>query len=109
MSRTYTQRQGGLHSFAGGTVAVFTVPAGELWVIRNISAICESTELFGLQGFELLINGALFVHGRKGADCTALTPYNWEGRQAAVATDVLELVTPDSGWSVLVTGYAFQT
>lgn len=108
MSKTYTQPLGQLLNSSVGQAAILNVPAGELWVIRNVDAFLQGSPQLGLFGFQLYLSGGWYWWGNSFPYVEAHKPYRWEGRQALTANQSVGAYTGDPGWNILITGYVFE-
>lgn len=103
MAQPYTRLLGSSSwSAAVGSVELATVPAGEVWIVRNISLMCDSAAAMGVW----LDHGGLKWIVRVQAP-TALTTHTYEGRQVLVAGDRLGFQATGGSGTVLVSGYVF--
>lgn len=99
MSLPYTIRMlGGLATPAAGLEA--TVPAGYVWVIRDISALAAQA---GSINVCVLIAGQAFIWGV--TSLTAEASVSWSGRQVANAGEQLQAITQGQNTYFLVSGY----
>lgn len=106
-SKTYTERLGTGYNLSVGRVLLFTVPGGEIYIVRTMDAILPVTWALGLFGFGMEDEGEFVLWGVSQPYVEAGVPYHWEGRQAFAAGQQLWVSVSDPGWNVFVTGYVF--
>lgn len=99
-----------LMKVAPATIATSTssnVPAGYLWVVRNID--CVIAGVFGeSSGGKVTVadSSGCLIWQVSGYGFTENSHAQWEGRQVLVAGDHLVVVTTTPGASVRISGYA---
>lgn len=89
---------GGGGGFAG------PVPAGYLWVVRDVVAWDEGPPHLSV-GWTLYTGGGSFICGVDPSRGRARTAYHWEGRQVVETGDTLNLNTTSATMTARVTGY----
>lgn len=111
MSSTYTQRIWLDGAVGPGTVPGPIVPAGQLWVVRDVQLIYDTTPYGTTVGgitLHVMPANAIFA-GVGPADAVAGRLFSLELRQVLVPGDQIEAYTGDTGWSVAISGYVFNT
>jgi len=107
MSRVYSAQLCVNAVAGGGTTFLATVPAGTVWVLRDMRASYSVTGLDPLAGFEVLLNAAIRLWTVGPLGVKPVYTYPWEGRTVLDPGDELSLYSGDSAlWSIVVSGYA---
>ena len=104
MAFAYTRQLAWHDSTAAEDVALGTVPAGRIWVIRdvvidNTNATTSTVAIYGR------ISGQPATWTLLREDLLAEKVFHWEGRLAVPAGQVIRWVTTQSSCRVVVTGY----
>lgn len=103
MSAVYTKRFLAVAGTTSGGQA--TVPAGRVWIVRDVSVICTSgvasdqivANFLGGPGFwSALLGTAEFFHSA-----------HWDGHLGLVAGESVGLAVIRGTWSGAITGYEF--
>lgn len=112
MSTTYTQllvEEGPIG--AGPLQTLFIVPAGQLWVARDVCFYNEAKPATLLPGVCMCVAnfddvpfaGVGAIEARYGK------VYRYELRQAFNPGDEARVTTTETGWTIRITGYIFNT
>jgi hypothetical protein len=89
----------------GGPTPLASPPAGTVWVIRSMSAAFTEPTSVPLDGFVVMMNGALWLWSTV-FPVVGQFAYQWDGRHVLGASDTLDFSSPDSAlWSLVVSGY----
>jgi hypothetical protein len=106
VAKVYSTRLAELVGLGAGGTALPVPPAGNVWVVRNISAAYLGAPTIALSGFSVqlasgcvvwLLDGPVIVPGRS---------YDWGGRHVLNPGDTWEFTSSDaSDWSLIVSGY----
>lgn len=89
-----------------GAHSIGPVPAGFVWVVRDIDSYNDGVTSAAVAGWSLssVSGGAPFAGVPSGwAQCGQF--YQWSGRQVIDEGDELALEAFGSGWSVRISGY----
>ena len=111
MSSTYTALLWSDGDVPAGITPGPTVPAGVLWVVRDVQLY------WGGPLYELSVSGIVLqatsdhsvIAGVGQGDACPQRLFSLELRQVLTAGDSLRAVSGDDGWSLRVSGYAFNT
>lgn len=108
-SVTYTQSLFETQSTAAGVTHLATVPAGKLWVVRDVTFFYRPQDPAQGIGHALLTstNSLAVIWGVGASDSVAGTVFHAELRQAVGPGDGLSSDCFRAGWSLRVTGYVF--
>lgn len=89
----------------GGPFELGAVPAGFVWVVRSVVAFNLQAWPLGLGGLQLLDNlgAVLWAVGKPEARSQKL--YSSTVHQTMTTFDRLSAVTPDTGWTIRVSGF----
>lgn len=107
MANLYSKYLGGGAFAGGGTSTIGIVPAGVIWVVRNVDYIF--LPVGGLTG-----KGAgIYIHGADGFKCFSIgapdvvggRAYHLEGRQVFNTGDTVQVFAYEAGWGYRVSGY----
>jgi hypothetical protein len=104
VGNVYTKRLA--HASGGSQTQLFTVPAGRVWVVKDI--VFAFTGPVGAIGVILVEPGQLYLAYAKAVaspelDYRQMTQALTEGEQLLV-----QIVDPNSATTIVVTGYDFQ-
>jgi len=107
--RPYTQLLWWTEALPAGFTAGPFVPAGRLWVVRDIVAYYGSGVAFEQLGkLQIVEVGSdRFIGGVGAADAKGGTVYNIETRQVLNAGEQLGVFTGIDGWLFTISGYDF--
>lgn len=85
------------------------VPAGFVWVVRDIRAINLQQDGTVLFEFQVLVHNGPIIFATPLYSTIGGLMYSWEGRAVVNAGEQLELSIATSGWDVVVDGYELST
>lgn len=109
-SVTYTRQLFATNFTAAGVTHLVTVPAGQLWVVRDVTLFYRPQDPVQSVGQALLIstNSLGVLWGVGAAESTPGVVFHTEMRQALGPLDGLSSDCHTAGWSLTVTGYVFS-
>lgn len=107
-SRSYTALLGQGLGLPEGWYSLFSVPAGELWVVRNMDAFLGSGPTLKTFGFYVSDQNEYPLWGVQLPYANGGVSYYWEGRQAFTESQGMMFYSLDTGWNIRVTGYQFS-
>lgn len=100
----YTTRfYGGLLS--NSIINVGPVPAGVIWVIRDITMLNEQGWPEPLNGGGVLDQHNFPLLWTSGAEAEPGHTYHWDGRQVLFETETLRVIAEDAAWAFRISGY----
>ena len=81
----------------------FTVPPGQVWIVRSIDCYCGAPLVSSQLIFKEYENSAAFLSFTTEAGTSR--SFQWEGRQVFEAGQSLEADPADHAWDIRVSGY----
>lgn len=109
-SVTYTRQLYATNFTAAGVTHLVSVPAGQLWVVRDATFFYRPQDPAQGIGHALLIatNSLAVLWGVGSSESVAGEVFHAELRQALGPLDGLSTDCFRAGWSLAVTGYVFS-
>jgi hypothetical protein len=81
------------------------VPAGFVWVVRDVRMINVTLGEAILNAVTLLIDNGATIYQTPNGCTIGQQMYGWQGRAIVQPGEQLQLFLPDPGWTVAVDGY----
>ena len=91
-------------SVGAGSHPLGVVPAGYVWVLRELDAYCTVTSATGCALFEVTVGPVFFATGARNAGLSV----QWQGRAVFPAGQEPSFYVYDGNWSALVSGYVLS-
>lgn len=109
MARLYSEKLWSEPTMPGGAYTSPVVPAGFVWIVREVEVFGQGDLNWRTAGFTLTsIDGApIFAISYPFAEIDRF--YHLTTRQVLDAGDQLVMVTGEYGWSWRISGYALST
>lgn len=108
MTRVYSALLGWGDGITDGPIGI--VPAGELWVVRHITALCFAVSSEPLEGFDITWGDGYPIWSTPDLGLCSKVTYDWAGRHAFPAGTTITLMSRDgNGWNVTMSGYSLTT
>lgn len=96
----YTKRLGAFSAETSGLVTLGTVPAGKVWIVRDVDATLTGGSIGQM---ETIVAGvavfSVFIATSEGET------FPWRGRQPLTAGETLEAYITSGTWDLLAAGY----
>lgn len=90
-----------------GTQAGPLVPAGQMWVVRNVNLFTPGLVIQSVGGWVLSSTNLGNLVAFDAATVKGNSAYSWEGREAVAGPDQLVARVAQAGFTWAVTGFVF--